>query len=80
MALNLGYTIMKEFEYIGVMTAMVAYTLITMGHLQLGFTLGILSSTTMFAYFMSIKSYATVGLQLFFICANMFGLYNLGVI
>jgi hypothetical protein len=70
---------MKEFEYIGVMCSVVAYYLIVTGSLQLGFTLGALGSFCLVAYFASIKSMPSMGLQSFFICANIFGLYNLGV-
>jgi drug/metabolite transporter (DMT)-like permease len=67
---------MKEFEYIGVMISVVAYYLIVTGELELGFTLGLLASSCLVAYFGYIKSVPSVMLQMFFICANIYGLYN----
>ena len=71
---------MKEFEYIGVMISVVAYLLIVSGNLSLGFSLGIAASTSLAFYFITIRSFPSLGLQGFFVCANMYGLVNLGVI
>ena len=69
---------MKEYEYIGVMCSIVAYYLIVTGNLTMGFTIGIIASSSLIIYFTTIKSLASLGLQFFFVCANMYGLSNLG--
>jgi hypothetical protein len=70
---------MKEFEYIGVMASMVAYYLLVTGNVLLGATIGIIASSCLILYFGTLKSWPSAGLQLYFICANMYGLYNLGI-
>ena len=70
---------MKEYEYIGVMCSVVAYMLIVTGNLNLGFTIGIIASSALIIYFTTIKSLPSIGLQFFFVCANMYGLTNLGI-
>lgn len=69
---------MKEYEYIGVMCSVVAYLLIVTGNYELGFTLGIIASSSLVIYFTTIKSLASIGLQAFFVCANMYGITQLG--
>ena len=71
---------MKEYEYIGVMAAIVAYIMIVTGSLSTGFMLGAVASFSLAVYFITIKSWASTGLQTFFICANIYGLYNIGII
>lgn len=71
---------MKEYEYIGVMSAVVAYLMIVTGNLSTGFMLGAVASFSLLIYFITIKSFPSMGLQFFFICANMYGLSNLGII
>lgn len=68
---------MKILEYIGVALAVIAYLLIVTGNLLEGFCLGGIASTLLAIYFLQIKSHASAGLQSFFICANMFGIFNL---
>ena len=70
---------MKEYEYLGVMASMVAYYLIATGSLTIGFKIGIIASVALVIYCISIKSWGMFTLQLYFICANIFGLYNLGI-
>lgn len=69
---------MRHYEYIGTLIAVVAYLNIVAGVLTTGFVLGVLASSLLALYFVSIKSYASMGLQFFFICANIFGIVNLG--
>jgi hypothetical protein len=69
---------MKEFEYIGIMIAVVAYLMIVTGNLTLGFWLGIAASSSLAFYFITIKTFPSMGLQIFFVCANIYGLINLG--
>ena len=71
---------MKEFEYIGVMAAVVAYCLIVTGYLSIGFMVGTAASLSLAFYFISIKSFPSLGLQMFFVCANIYGINNLGLI
>jgi nicotinamide riboside transporter PnuC len=71
---------MKEFEYIGVMCAVVAYLLIVNGFLPLGFAIGTVASLSLAFYFVTIESVASVFLQTFFVLANIYGLVKLGVI
>jgi nicotinamide riboside transporter PnuC len=68
---------MKEFEYIGVMASIVAYCLIVSGNYAIGFQIGIVASFSLVCYFITIKSLPSMGLQLFFIAANIYGLLNL---
>lgn len=69
---------MKEYEYIGVMCSVVAYMLIVTGNYELGFTIGIIGSSALIIYFTTIQSIASMGLQFFFVCANMYGITQLG--
>jgi len=71
---------MKEYEYVGVMLAVAAYVLIVMGYLENGFFLGCLASTMLASYFYMIRLIPSFLLQVFFICANIYGLVNIGVI
>ena len=71
---------MKEYEYIGVMSAVVAYLMIVTGNLSTGFMLGAVASFSLLIYFITIKSWPSMGLQSFFICANIYGLSNIGII
>lgn len=70
----------KELEYVGVMIAICAYICIVTGDVIIGFKLGALASVTLGIYFATIKSWPSVGLQTFFVCANIYGLMNLGII
>ena len=70
---------MKEYEYLGVMASMVAYYLIATGSLTIGFKIGIIASLALLVYFVTIKSWGMLGLQLYFIGANILGLYKLGI-
>jgi nicotinamide riboside transporter PnuC len=69
---------MKEYEYIGVMCSIVAYCLIVSGNYAIGFTIGIIASSSLLIYFTTIKSLPSLGLQVFFVCANMYGLQLIG--
>jgi energy-converting hydrogenase Eha subunit G len=71
---------MKEFEYIGVMASIVAYLLIVNGVLSVGFAIGVVASLSLAFYFVTVDSPASVSLQLFFICANIYGLVKIGAI
>jgi len=71
---------MKEFEYIGVMAAVIAYIMIVTGSLSTGFFIGAVASFSLVIYFITIKSWPSMGLQFFFICANIYGLSNIGII
>ena len=71
---------MKEFEYIGVFGAIIAYLMIVTGELETGFMIGAVASLSLVIYFITIKSFASVGLQSYFIYANIYGLYHLGII
>ncbi len=68
---------MKEFEYIGVMASIVAYLLIVTGSYSIGFSIGIIASLSLSAYFITIKSLPSLALQVFFICANSYGIISL---
>jgi len=68
---------MKEFEYIGVMASIVAYLLIVTGSYSMGFSIGIIASLSLSFYFITIKSLPSLGLQMFFIAANSYGIISL---
>ena len=68
---------MKWLEYIGVSGSVIAYLLIVTGDLVNGFTLGALASVCLALYFYILRSFPSSILQLFFICANVFGLTRL---
>ncbi len=68
---------MKILEYIGVTLAVVAYLLLVTGNLLDGFTVGAIASGFLAGYFITIASPASVSLQIFFIGANIYGMFNL---
>jgi len=69
---------MKLLEYLGVLITMVAYAIIVHGNLQAGFIVGILGNFVLGAYFVKAKLNGLLSLQIYFLCANIYGLYNWG--
>ena len=69
---------MKEFEYVGILLTVFAYTMLVSGNLFLGFIIGICGNVALISYFTDIKSTPSAWLQSFFVCANMYGIINLG--
>ena len=61
---------MKEYEYVGILLTIFAYTMLVTGNLYLGFVVGLLGNIALIAYFAEIKSMPTVWLQAFFLFAN----------
>ena len=68
---------MKEFEYVGILLTVFAYTMLVTGNLYLGFVVGLLGNVALIAYFAEIKSMPTVWLQAFFVGANSYGIVSL---
>jgi len=68
---------MKEFEYVGILLTIFAYTMLVTGNLYLGFIVGLLGNICLIAYFAEIKSTPTAWLQVFFVCANAYGVVSL---
>jgi len=68
---------MKEFEYVGILMTIFAYSMIVSGNLYLGFVVGLLGNVCLIAYFAEIKSYPTAWLQAFFVLANSYGVISL---
>lgn len=70
---------MKDYEYVGILLTIFAYAMIVSGNLFLGFAVGLLGNFALIIYFVSVPSFPTATLQAFFVCANSYGLYNLGI-
>ena len=70
---------MREYEYIGVLLTMAAYAILVQGDLHTAFLVGIMANVVLAIFFLSSKLFAMLGLQFYFTCANIYGLYNLGV-
>jgi hypothetical protein len=68
---------MKEYEYVGILLTVFAYTMLVTGNLYLGFVVGLLGNICLIAYFAWIKSLPTAWLQAFFVCANCYGIVSL---
>ena len=68
---------MKEYEYVGILLTMFAYTMLVTGNLYLGFVVGLLGNVALIAYFAEIKSTPSAWLQTFFVFANAYGIVSL---
>ncbi len=68
---------MKEYEYVGILLTIFAYTMIVTGNLYLGFVVGLLGNICLIAYFAWIKSTPSAWLQAFFVFANSYGIISL---
>ena len=67
---------MKYLEYIGVYLAAFGFTLLSAGYYKLGFTLGFFSCILLIPFFMLNKNYGLMCLQIYFACANIYGIVN----
>ena len=67
---------MKLWEYFGVGLAIAGFSMLTIGYLFTGFTVGLLSCFVLIPFFGYVRLYGMMGLQIFFICANILGMYN----
>jgi len=67
---------MKKFEYIGVMLAAVGFTCLSIGYLFAGFIIGFASCVFLIVFFKYNKMNGLLALQLFFLCANILGIFN----
>jgi len=67
---------MKAFEYIGVSLAAVGFSCLSLGYMLAGFILGLLSCLFLIIFFKHNKMNGLLSLQLFFLCANILGIYN----
>ena len=70
---------MKLLEYLSVMITMAAYAIIVLGDLQMGFTVGILGNIVLGIYFVKAQLNGLLALQMYFLCANIYGLQLMGV-
>jgi len=70
---------MREYEYVGVLLTMAAYAILVQGDLHTAFLVGIFGNLILGIFLMSKKLFGLLGLQFYFACANIYGLYNLGV-
>lgn len=64
-------------DYVGTGLAMVSYMLIVNGYLLPGFGIGIIASACMLLVAIVAQLHGLKWLQLFFIAANIYGVYNL---
>jgi len=67
---------MKKFEYIGVTFAAVGFTSLSSGYLLMGFLLGVVSCLFLITYFKLVKMNGLLALQIFFLFANLNGIFN----
>jgi len=66
----------KVLEYIGVSLAAVGFSCLSLGYMLEGFILGLLSCGFLIIYFKYFKMDGLLVLQLFFLCANILGIFN----
>ena len=71
---------MKEYEYAGTIITMFAYCMVVSGNIELGCTIGLLGNFALICFYGAKKLIPTVGLQFFFVGANIYGIYNAGII
>jgi len=67
---------MKKFEYIGVLLAAVGFTCLSVGYLFIGFIVGFASCVFLIVYFNYYKMNGLLALQFYFLCANVYGIFN----
>ena len=67
---------MKILEYGGVLLAMGGFLCLASGFLLVGFMLGLLSTIFLFSFFVKVGIKSQMGLQVFFMCANVLGILN----
>lgn len=67
---------LKILEYTGTIFAAVGFTLLSVGLLYGGFILGAISCLFLITFFKLQKLNALLGLQVFFLFANLLGIYN----
>ena len=67
---------MKWVEYIGVFFAAIGFTLLSTGLLYGGFILGVISCLLLISFFKYNKLNGLLMLQIYFLFANLYGIYN----
>jgi len=67
---------MKVLEYIGVLLAAVGFSCLSVGYLFIGFIVGLLSCGFLIVFFNYNKMNGLLALQVFFLCANILGIFN----
>ena len=67
---------MKKFEYIGVTLAAIGFTMLSLGYLFAGFMTGFVSCVFLIIYFNHFKMNGLLALQFYFLCANIYGIFN----
>ena len=70
------YPMQKTFEIFGTLLAAAGFLLLSFNMPFHGFTLGIFSCVALIPILKNQKLYALLGLQLFFLIANIIGLIN----
>ena len=66
----------KRIEILGILLAMFGFINLSMGEYLIGFTAGIVSGVCLLTYFLYIRLYSQISLQLFFFGANILGIVN----
>ena len=67
---------MRYFEFMGAAMAALGFGLLSTGFLFTGFQVGLLSCLVLIPYFVYRNQYSLLGLQFFFMCANILGMVN----
>lgn len=67
---------MKNLEYIGVILAAIGFTCLSTGFMLGGFILGVISCLFLISFFKYKKLNGLLALQIYFLFANIIGIYN----
>jgi len=67
---------LKTFEYLGVALAAIGFTLLSAGIYLPGFVIGFFSCLILIPYFQIRYQFGLAILQFYFLCANIYGIFN----
>lgn len=66
----------KLLEYMGTLLAGIGFMCLSVGYMFIGFLLGVISCLFLISFFKVMKLNALLCLQVFFLFANILGMYN----
>lgn len=66
----------KLLEYMGTLWAGIGFMCLSVGYMFIGFSLGVISCLFLISFFKIMKLNALLALQIFFLFANIIGIYN----
>jgi len=70
------WQIISYLEYIGVLLAAIGFTCLSTGYMLVGFILGLISCLFLIVYFYIFNMRGLLALQFYFLCANVYGIFN----